>query len=117
MEDTTKTKEKLLTGIYLADDWIRLHNRSDAICAGVSLIRDIETELGIEFSKHSGSTQTNNSTIPKQEPSPWTAQRDPQKLKIVLVYRAVLLGALLELSADTSCLVDRSFPDSIVKVL
>lgn len=117
MEDATKIKEKLLTGIYLADDWIRLHNRSDSICAGVSLIHDVETELGIESSNQSESTYANNSTISKQEPNHGTGQGDLQRLKIILVYRAVLLGALLELSADTSCLVDRSFPDSIVKVL
>ncbi|KEF51186.1 uncharacterized protein A1O9_12800 [Exophiala aquamarina CBS 119918] len=117
MEDAIKTKEKLLTGIYLVDDWIRLHNRADSICIAVSLVRDIEKELGIESPDDLESAQTITSATPKRESNHMGAQTDPERLRRILVYRAILLGALLELSADTSCLVDRSFPDSIVKVL
>jgi len=38
-------------------------------------------------------------------------------LKVMMAYRAILLGALLELSTDTSCIVDEAFQDTIVKIL
>jgi len=117
LEDAVTTKAKLLTGVYLVDDWIRLHSRLDSICVAVSVVSDIETELGIDSSDDLESASTIETHIPKQHSKHNVTARDPQRLKKILVYRAILLGALLELSANTSCLVDRNFPDSIVKVL
>lgn len=117
MEDTTTTKQKLLTGIYLVDDWIRLHSRADSICAAFSLISDIESDIGIASPEPSEETKLNTTNFSGQESNIRAEQRDLEQLKNVLVYRAIFLGALLELSADTSCLVEKGFPDSIVKVL
>jgi len=117
MEKTTSAKQKLLTGIYLIDDWIRLHSRTDAICAAFSLISDIESELGIDSSEQRDGTQFDKNGLPIPNTDLGTGQKHLKGLQTVLVYRAIFLGALLELSADTSCIVERGFPDSLVKVL
>ncbi|KIX04728.1 uncharacterized protein Z518_05598 [Rhinocladiella mackenziei CBS 650.93] len=111
VEDTTKVKEKLLTAIYLVDDWIRGHSRNECICAALFLIMDVEADLGIHPPQRVADDSQSNHTTTELEPT------ELNDLQVILVYRAVMFGALLELSADTSCLVDKSFLDSIVKVL
>lgn len=117
-QDTIKVKDKLLTAVYLVDDWIRHHGREEAICAALAMIMDIEANLGVHAAREmTDNVHAGDSNDPLEEDPATHEQLRLNLLKQILAYRAILFGALLELSADTSCIVDRAFPDSIVKIL
>lgn len=114
-EDPKQVKEKLLASVYLVDDWLRRRSKDDIICAALFLIQDTTVERELWSSQVSSSAIDSN---PRQilvsdqvEMSRW------RPMQVMLTYRAILLGALLELSTDTSCLVNESFQDTIVKIL
>ncbi|KAK5305338.1 hypothetical protein LTR99_002880 [Exophiala xenobiotica] len=109
MDDVKQFKDKLLASLYLVDDWLRRRNKEDTICAALLMIQEATVERPVQPVLYSPAPR---SDIP--EAVDHSGLRD---LKVMMSYRAILLGALLELSTDTSCIVDEAFQDTIVKIL
>ncbi|KIW52480.1 hypothetical protein PV05_08114 [Exophiala xenobiotica] len=117
-EDLKHFKDKLLAALYLVDDWLRRRNKEETICAALLIIQDasvrrsLHTLPNFTTADDAQPVQSLHDDLPEDVDQP--RLRD---LKVMMAYRAILLGALLELSTDTSCIVDAAFQDTIVKIL
>ncbi|KAJ9639189.1 hypothetical protein H2204_003800 [Knufia peltigerae] len=117
-EDPKYVKEKLLASLYLVDDWLRRRSKNDIICAALFLIQSTTVERDLSSSQASSAAIGSKSSQDLQNDV--VERGDVSRLRpmqVMLTYRAILLGALLELSTDTSCIVEESFQDTIVKIL
>ncbi|KIW13255.1 hypothetical protein PV08_08442 [Exophiala spinifera] len=111
-------KEQLLASLYLVDDWLRRRNKDDIICAALFLIQDTAVERELRSSQLSSpAIDLRASQVSQNDISEQVDIARLRPMQVMLTYRAILLGALLELSTDTSCIVDESFQDTIVKIL
>jgi hypothetical protein len=117
-EDVKQFKDKLLASLYLVDDWLRRRNKEDTICAALLMIQESTVERPLQLISDSTTADEVSSEHSLRRDLPEDVdQSGLRDLKVMMAYRAILLGALLELSTDTSCIVDEAFQDTIVKIL